>query len=398
MIPKYRQAFNRQYSNERYARYQQAVQDAFDYPPHFRLLETPVFLPKDLVQQLKSASISIIEQLKKSSFRSQTHHAIPDHQLVPNEDEHPLFLQFDFAITRSSNGQLRPQLIELQGFPALFFFQLAASDGFRSVYDFDGFTGYYGGFDRQAYIQALQENILGNHHPEQVILLEFDPWHQKTAIDFAGARQVLKIPVVDIRHLHRVGRQLFYRNQHHQSIPIRRIFNRVILDEIAHHPHQDWAFDLTQDVDVEWAGHPNWFLKYSKFALPFIEGDFVPKSIFLDQWHGDKALLSRSVLKPIFSFSGQGVTIQPTQKIIDKIQNKQQYILQEKIDYAPILPSPGQQLSQVEVRVMLIQNPHKTGEYLFMTNLVRAGKGGIIGTQYQQNDQWIGGGIALMES
>lgn len=397
MIPKYRKAFNQHFSQEQYSAFQNAVRSTFQHSPDFRLLETPVFLPQHLVSQLKEASLSIVHQLKKDNFRNQAHHAIPNQWLVPHEDAHPVFLQFDFAITQNKAGVLAPQLIELQGFPALFFFQKAVIDGFRTTTSLAGLSGYYLGVDNQKYIQLLRENILGKHQTKHVILLEFDPWNQKTAIDFAGAHQLLGIPIVDIRQVIRKGRKLFYENKNHQLIPIHRIFNRVIFDEIEQYEHSLWNFNLTQEVDVEWAGHPNWFLKYSKFALPFIQGKFAPKAIFLDQWNDQQNQLANLVLKPIYSFSGNGVIINPSAEIIQKIKDKHQYILQEKINYAPVLASPNNQPSQLEVRVMLVQNPNKPGDYILMTNLVRAGKGGIIGTRHQQHEDWIGGGIALME-
>jgi len=396
MIPKFRQSFNQSFSDKSYLQLRQAVESAFLQKLRFRLLETPVFLPTDIVTQLKEASLSIIHQLQRASFRKAAHQAIPKNWLVPNEDDHPVFLQFDFALTLNSKQEIKPQLIELQGFPALFFFQIAAIEGFSSIMDLTQLSPYYGGMTQPKYIELLRQNILGQHHPENTILLEIDPWQQKTAIDFAGAQQLLDIPIIDIRAILRKGKKLFYKNKKGLLVPIHRIFNRVIFDELVQYNHQEWNFNLTQEVNVEWAGHPNWFLKYSKFALPYIQGDFAPKSIFLDQWNGDKKVLNHSVLKPIFSFSGNGVHIHPTQKIIDSILNKKQYILQEKITYAPLLQSPQNQFSQVEVRVMLIQNPNKKGDYIFMTNLVRAGREGIIGTQHQQTFNWTGGGIGLM--
>ena len=396
MIPIYRYAFNQSFSHNNYLQFQKSVANSFQQKPGFRLLETPVFLPKQLVGQLKNATQSIIHQLRQPAFRMEAQKAIPKSWYVPNEDEHPHFLQFDFALTLNNSQQIKPQLIELQGFPSLFIFQIAAWNGFKSTFHFDNLTPYYEGLNQSGYIDLLRQNIVGNNHPENVVLLEYDPWNQKTAIDFAGIHQLLNIQIVDIRKIIRKEKKLYYQNKHGQLIPIYRIFNRVILDELSQYDHKNWSFDLTQEVDIEWAGHPNWFLKYSKFALPYIQGAFAPKSIFLDQWDGDEQLLKKSVLKPIFSFSGNGVHMKPNKEIIAKIKNKAQFILQEKIDYAPLLQSPKGFRSQVEVRVMLIQDPKSKGEYHFMTNLVRVGREGIIGTQHQQYD-WTGGGIALME-
>ncbi len=396
MIPLLRQSFNQQFSPDRHQQYQREVSRIFNLSPQFKLLETPVFLPTNLTIQLQSACRSIISQLQAPTFRNESHRAIPPQWNVPDEATDPVFLQFDFAITLDNNGQISPQLIELQGFPALFFFQIAAFKGFESIYDLGQTTPYYDGLHLENYINLLKKTILANHAPEEVILLEYDPWNQKTALDFAGAKKLLGIPIIDIQDIEYKNKNLFYTNKKNKKIKIKRIFNRVILDELDQKIKHPIPFNLRQKINAEWVDHPNWFLKYSKFALPFIHGDFAPHSVFLHQWAGSPHSLKNYVLKPIFSFSGNGVQLNPTQHSIQNIKNKNQFILQQKITYAPILPSPQKQLSQVEVRVMLIQNPNKKSEYQFMTNLVRAGRQGIMGTQHQSNQNWTGGGIALM--
>lgn len=394
MIPSLRQPFNQLFSEEKHKSFQAHLKNAFGIAPAFRLLETPVFLPLALKKQLRRATQSIVQQLKATSFRQEAHHAIPKGWNVPHEDKHPLFLQFDFAITVNQDQQLTPQLIELQGFPALFFFQHAALQAYQATYSLDGLAAYYDGMDGAQYLRVLREAIVGSHDPKECVLLEYNPWQQRTAIDFAGAQHLLGIPVVDIQTIIREKDRLYYRNEQGQKVPIKRIFNRVILDELFKKT-SDLDFDLRQEVQVEWAGHPNWFLKYSKFALPYIKGDFAPAASFLNHWNGNDEELSNKVLKPVYSFSGNGVITNPTRQIIDAIPNKQQYILQDKVTYAPILSNPVQP-SQVEVRVMLTQKK-KNGEYQWMTNLVRAGRNNTINTQYLKDESWIGGGIAIFE-
>ena len=43
------------------------------------------------------------------------------------------------------------------------------------------------------------------------------------------------------------------------------------------------AFQLTDEMEVEWAGHPNWFFRMSKFSLPYLRHECVPKTWFLDR-------------------------------------------------------------------------------------------------------------------
>ena len=47
--------------------------------------------------------------------------------------------------------------------------------------------------------------------------------------------------------------------------PIRRIYRRAITDELDR-SSVELQFDLRDDLDVEWAGHPNWFFRLSDFA------------------------------------------------------------------------------------------------------------------------------------
>ncbi len=392
MTPSDRQFFNEQYTSKKNLQFQFLVQKIYDFKPNFKVLETPVFISNQLKSKLIEASESIAQQLQSTKYRMIAHQAIPLHWQVPNEDEHPLFLQFDFAITLDKYQQPEPQLIEMQGFPALFFFQHAAWWAFQSAYDLSGYTPYFGDMTTSQYISILRKAILNNHDPKETVLLEINPWQQRTAIDFAGASALLNIPICNISDTILKGNKLYYRNNRNQLTPIKRICNRVILDELFRKEMPTNQFNLLQEVDAEWAGHPNWFLKYSKFALPYIQGDYSPKSIFLNDWHNQDDI-KNYVLKPIYSFSGNGVQLNPTKEIIDQIKNKNPYILQKKVTYAPILLSPKGKLSKVEIRVILIRDTDKS-KYKLMTTLVRSGQRNIINTQLNQQE-WTGGGIGL---
>jgi len=51
------------------------------------------------------------------------------------------------------------------------------------------------------YWELLQRTIVGNHAPENVVLTEIEPFHQKTRPDFDVTARRLGITVVDIRSL-----------------------------------------------------------------------------------------------------------------------------------------------------------------------------------------------------
>lgn len=393
MISSDRHLFNKQYSSKKNLQFQFLIQKIFDFKPGFKVLETPVFISNQLKTKLIEASESIVQQLQSTPFRMIAHQAIPPQWQVPNEDEHPLFLQFDFAITLDKYQQPEPQLIEMQGFPSLFFFHHAAWWAFQSTYELSGYTPYFGDMTTSEYMSILRKAILNNHEPKETILLEINPWQQRTALDFAGANALLDIPVCDINDIILKEKKIYYRNNRNKLTQIKRIFNRVILDELFRKAQSTEQFNLLQEVEVEWAGHPNWFLKYSKFALPYIQGDYCPKSIFLNDWN-EQEDLKNYVLKPTHSFAGNGILLNPIPEDLKRIKNKDRYILQRKVVYAPVLLSPKGTLSKIEIRVMLIQDPNNKSKYKLMSTLVRSGQSNTINTQ-PRGQEWTGGGIGL---
>ncbi|WP_317039514.1 hypothetical protein [Hymenobacter lapidarius] len=270
----------------------------------FRVAETPVFVPAGLRDKLIAAGESIINVIERPDFKELTEGAIPPHQRVPNEDDRPEFLTFDFAVCRDENGELEPQLIEMQGFPSLYAFQSWLPGEFRRHYPIsDAVSPFIEVADFDSYQEQMRQFILAGEPAEQVILLELFPKKQKTRIDFFLSNQLWGVKAVCITQIQRVGRELFYENNG-ELIKIKRIYNRVIFDELAQHPELNLSFDLTQDVDVTWVGHPNWFFRISKYTLPLLQGPFVPPSHFLSALTTYPEDLHNYVLKPLFSFAG----------------------------------------------------------------------------------------------
>ena len=86
--------------------------------------------------------------------------------------------------------------------------------------------------------------------------------------------------------------------------------------------------------------HPNWFYRISKYTLPFIRHPYVPKTFFLNEIKEPPADLENYVLKPLFSFAGQGVVIDVTSKDIDNVRDPENWILQRKVKYADVIQTP----------------------------------------------------------
>lgn len=399
MIPHVREEYNKRFRQEDYEAFLEAIAHTFGEAPTFKVAETPVFIPRELGRQLAAACDDISGFLLRPDFKELTHRAIPlPDLLVPNEDEHPLFLQLDFAITQNGDGSLTPHMIELQGFPSLFFYQhLLAINYRRFFYVPSSLDHLFGDLNVVSYVKLLREVIVGEHHPRNVILLEIEPGKQNTRIDFWGAQEVLGIKILCLSDLKREGRDLYYLDEQGRKVAVHRIFNRVIFDELRQRPDLQRSFNLIEEVDVEWAGHPNWFMRISKYTMPFLKHAHVPDTFFLHELDRYPDDLENYVLKPLFSFSGKGVKINITPRDLDAVKDPDNYILQRKITYSPVVESPWDlPKSKCEIRMMMIWKPGWQRPQLAI-NLVRLTRGEMVGVRYNSDDRWVGASIGFFE-
>ena len=163
----------------------------------------------------------------------------------------------------------------------------------------------------------LQDAIVAGHDPANVVLMEVHPEEQKTRPDFLLTEKLLGIRTVCITKIRKQGRRLFY-EEGGKQVPIERIYNRTIVDELER-KGVALPFDFRDDLDVEWAGHPNWYFRISKYSIPFLKHPSVPRTWFLDQLAEVPADLENFVLKPLYSFAGLGVMIAPSRDHIAAI-------------------------------------------------------------------------------
>ena len=387
MIKEFREQFNKDFSIEVYKKFLNSVWSITNDQADFRLCETPFFIDDSLNTELKNACTEIIDQLKNEKFKDYSKGGIPDQFNVNGEDEHPIFLQLDFGICKDENGKFVPKLIELQGFPSLYAFQAFLDQKIRAHFKIDSnLKTFFNDFSMSSYIDLFKKTVLGNSDPKNVILLELDPHNQKTKIDFYLTQKYLGIELVCVKNIIQQGKNLFYK-KNNEEIKIERIYNRVIFDELEK-KNIKIPFDYKSDLDVYWVGHPNWFFKISKHTLPFLKGNSVPECHFLSDVEIDKIDLSRFVLKPLYSFAGAGVLVDIAEDDVADIKDKHNYLLQEKVEYAPVIDTPTG-FSKVEVRMMYIWND----EPILVNNLVRTSKGKMIGVDYNKDKDWIGASI-----
>jgi hypothetical protein len=224
--------------------------------------------------------------------------------------------------------------------------------------------------------------------------LEIYPDQQKTRIDFHATEKLLGVKTVCLTKLKADGKQLFYEKENGERQLVKRIYNRLIFDDLQQQEGLEEIIDLTKEYDVEWIPHPNWFYRISKFTLPFIDNPFVPDTFFLNEIK-QPVNLDEYVLKPLFSFAGMGVVIDVTQNDIDKITDPENWILQRKVNYAPIIDTMDEP-AKAEIRLFYFWKD-EWERPIAVHNLARLSKGKMIGTRYNKDKTWVGGSIAFFE-
>lgn len=390
MISQYRKQFNQEFTQEKYQNLKDILTQKSGIEPAFRISESPFFLPKEFENKLLDAGESIIDQIKALPPEI-LEKAIPENCKVPNDTRQPEFLTIDFGICKNENGEIEPQLIELQAFPSLYAFQKEYENTFCEVYPF--LNEIRNTMSHEEFKNHLQEVIVGNEDSENVILLEIFPEKQKTAIDFALTEKLLGIKTVCLTKVKKEGRKLYYENNGKKT-EIKRIYNRVIFDELDRIPDLKTEFDFREEVDVKWITHPNWFFKISKFLLPLLKHQFIPKSYFLHEFP-EHENLDDFVLKPLFSFAGSGVNLNPTQEITDAIEDKENYILQRKVNYEPVFEDINGEFSKAEIRLLYIWKEEDERPIL-LENLGRMTKAAMVNVDYNKKDAiWIGSSNAF---
>ncbi len=395
MVPDQRNTFNQHFSEHKYGHLLSELNKDFEGAIDFRVAETPVFLDAACNQQMLDTCDYIIDKIVDSNFTAQTNGAIPANKNVPNQTAHPHFLAFDFGICMNEQNQPVPQLIEIQGFPSLFGYQVLLDDATRSAYEIPApFSAFYSGLTKNAYLQKLQSIIVGNHDPKHVVLLEIKPHTQKTRIDFYATAAFTGITIVCITDILKEGDTLFYKNNAGEKIQIKRIYNRIIFDELDQMPEdiKDAGRLLFENINVEWAGHPNWFYRISKYTMPLLQHPNIPASFYVNELVSIPEDLENYVLKPLFSFAGAGVIIDVVKSNIENLPDPQNWMLQKKVNYAPIIKTPTTP-AKVEIRLLYLWENGAARPFPAI-NIARLSKGKMIGVRYNQNETWVGGSIA----
>jgi hypothetical protein len=419
VIPEFRQSFNDKFSTGKYDALLRLLETRSSTKIEFRIGETPVFLPRVHLDQMADAGQVLASRLlSDSAYLQAARRAIPKGFCVASETVHPNFLTADFAFVVNKDGNLRLRLVEIQAFPSVFGYQEMLSSAYREAYDLPHRLGsFLSGLDEESYWTLLRQVIVAGHDPENVVLTEVDPLHQKTLPDFKITAQRLGIAVVDIATLEPIGDTLHYRNGQGRLTPISRIYNRAIADELIVRKIE-LPFDLTRSWNVEWAGHPNWYFLISKFSVPWLcdsadKDPIVPPAVFLSDFlagpgreklaaagvplpsdRGPETVYSEVLLKPLFSFAGKGIEFEPTQALLESIPEgrRSDFLLQQRMRFEPTIQTP-RGLTQAEIRILYIW-PER-GNLTPALSLVRLGRGKMMGVDHNKNQEWVGASAAF---
>jgi hypothetical protein len=393
MIPSYRHSFNANFTDEKYERLRREMAARCGMEIPFALCETPCFFRRALVERMGEDGKALIHQLVNNpKYRARSEASIPANFRVPNEAANPMFIQVDFGLVRDATGELQPKLVELQAFPSLYAYQPILSQAYMDVFGLDPKLKYFlSGLNAASYKKLLTDAIVAGHDPANVVLMEVHPEEQKTRPDFLLTEKLLGIRTVCITKIRKQGKRLFY-EENGKQVPIERIYNRTIVDELERKGIA-LPFDFRDDLEVEWAGHPNWYFRISKYSIPYLKHPSVPRTWFLDQLTEVPADLENFVLKPLYSFAGLGVVIAPSRADIDAIPaaKRGEYILQERLNFTPVVETPFGE-TKVELRLMYVW----LDELRPVLTIVRMGRGLMMGVDHNKNMKWVGSSTALV--
>ena len=403
MIEPFRSDFNARFTDAKYAALIDRLNRETGTHIEFRMAETPCFLDAALLAKIVRAGEELTHQLVDDpEYLKRSEAAIPAAWDAPGRGAHPHFMTVDFGLVRGADGALEPKLVEMQAFPSIFGFQPAFGKAYKEVFGLDPtLECLFGGLTEDDYWALLREVIVGEHDPANVVLLEVDPEHQKTLPDFRMHEKHLGIRTVDIAAVVKQGSALFYRDSQQGGAltRIERIYNRAIVDELLR-KEIALPFDYRDTLDVEWAGHPNWYFQISKFSIPYLRHPTVPVAVFLDAWfrgEGRERLPNdreQWVLKPLYSFAGKGIQFGPSDAELDAIPiaERHNYLLQERVHFEPVIRTP-EGMTQAEIRILYVWPEGKS--MVPMTSLVRMGRGMMMGVDHNRDRTWVGGTAGL---
>lgn len=407
MDPGLRRLFNAGWSEHLYAAMQREMEARLDTPHFgFRLAETPVFVSRELRARCERTAREILARMQDPAVVARCTARIPAAFRVPETDALPHMLAIDLALVREPDGTLGPRLIECQGFPSLYGMEVVQGDVWAEMLgripglEGGGWSSFWGDLDRASFVERLRQTVVGDADPEEVVLLDLEPESQKTRPDFVATEKLLGVRAVCVTALVREGRRLLAPRGRGRAglAPVRRIYNRVVFDELIASGVTP-PFDYRDALDVTWVPHPNWYWIWSKATIPHLDHPAVPRAHFVSELRAWPDDLSRFVLKPLFSFAGRGVIVDVERAALDAIPPvaRRDWLLMEKVEYAPALRTPAGDGVKVELRVLFLR-PDGERDLEPATNLCRLSRAKMHGVDYNRDFDWVGSSVAMWKA
>ncbi|MEM1134290.1 MAG: hypothetical protein AAGI07_00525 [Bacteroidota bacterium] len=389
-----RTRYNTTFSAEKYDAFLKDIHPVYDLSLDFRIAETPVFVSKSFQQEMLHLFEEIKTFLNHKELSGKLQGAVPKLFNVANESNRPSFISIDFAVCKDENGSLFPQLIELQGLASLYCYQRNLNFAYLKHFDVPkNFSPYFRHLNDSQYLALLKKIIFADEAPEHTIMLDIAPPKQKTRIDFIYSKKDLQVEPVCVTEIFQEDNQLFYYRDG-IKLQVKRIYNRLIFDELSKRKdiQAKLKFDFNANLDVTWIAHPNWFYKISKYTMPFMNSKYVPETHFLNEYENWPDDLENYVLKPLFSFAGTGIYFDVSKEILDSIEDRENFILQKKVIYAPFVPTLDIH-AKAEIRMLCLWDE----ELIPAMCLARLSKGKIMGVDYNKNKTWVGSSAVFFE-
>jgi hypothetical protein len=403
MDPVLRPIFNRHYGPDLYRQMCALMDERLATPRfEFRLAETPLLLPADLRQACVRVAREIQEILRRPEIIARGEAAVPERYRTPGRDALPHFNSIDLAIAQDEAGRLVPRLIELQGFSSLYGMQLVQSEIWGEVLAGipempQRWTGLFSGLDHDGYLALLRRTVIADAAPEEVVLLDLDPASQKTRPDFHATAHLLGVRAVCATELKREGRRLLAPLDG-RYVPVRRILHRIVFDELER-KRTPLPFDYRDDLDVVWAAHPTWYWLWSRPRSP----TWTTRRCRDTHPRRGKPLpddLSRYILKPLFSFAGQGVRVDVDRAVVRPPRGRAgDWLLLEKVTLRAGADRARRLGVKAEIRMMFLR-PDGEDEMTLAINLVRLSRGKMHGVDHNKGLELgglVGGGVARVK-
>ncbi len=385
--------FNAAFEPEKYQRLKENIDKKVGAAPFRRLCETPVFIPKDLFDEIKNCSNEIITQAMSPSTLAKVEPYVMDEFKLNKRPTQPNFILVDFAMADDGLGGVVPKLVEMQSSSSLFLFMMLLAKEHKDIYKLGDEYGYLDyGVDDLGYIKQIRNAVLGNHKAKHVALLDIEPQKETSLVDYNAFEQIIGIKALGIRDIVRKENKLYY-HEGNDLIQIHRVYNRIIPEDFAAKNLREIApFNFKEELDVEWLSHPHWDFLMSKATMPHLNHRSVPKTYYLNEIKELPKDIENYVLKPIFAYGGRGVKINITDKDITEIPTEERsgYVLMEKIRYCSFVENLTGEKSKAEVRLMFTWSETGLTPAIMMARVFRGEKSNTSSNQYQEDDNWVG--------